>query len=192
MHLKHLFAVGAAAAGFALLQACDLPKWDADFNVPLPSQRIRLDSAFGVSSIPPGASADISFPDKRAGLDESLGDLLKEVLAARLIATITTTVPFDGQDTVFVAGTSADLTNPNATRIALPMQLQPATLVRVDTISVTAAAVAMLKARAEAGDSLHVQMRGRMTYPGPGTRNLTPTDSVGVRLELLIRIPISK
>ena len=188
MSPNRLFALGAAFA----LMGCELPKWDADFNVPLPSQRIRLDSAFGVSSIPPGASADVSFPDKRASLDMSLGDLVREMREAKLIATVTTTVPFDGQDTVFVTGSSADLTDPAATRVVLPMTLTPATMTFVDTIDVASAAVAMIKARALAGDSLHVQLRGRVTYPGPGTRNLTPSDSVGVKLELLIRLPVVK
>ena len=191
MPTKRLLAAAAAALVIPITLACDLPTWDADFLVPLPSQRIRLDSAFGfVPAIPAGTTTDISFPEKTAALDESLGDIIEEMLVARLIATVTTTVPLDGVDTVFVAGSSADLVNPAAVRVTLVMTMVAAVATTVDTIDITTAELDMLKNVALAGDSLHIQMRGRVTYPGPGPRPVGPTDSIGVRLQLLARVPV--
>lgn len=190
------FTACVAALVAAVALACEdiplLPTWDAEFNVPLPSQRIGLLGPFP-AAVPPGASANVSFAPQQEQLDNAVGSLLGDQLnAARVVVTLSTTVPLDGADTVFVASTAADLTNPAAPRVVVPVTLVASVPTTLDTITVTASGLQMLQNAAQSDGTLFIQLRGRVTYPGPGIRVLTASDSIGVRLALLARIAVSR
>lgn len=191
-----MVAACAAALVTCVTLGCEdvplLPKWDADFNVPLPSQRIGLLGPFP-AVVPPGTSGNVSFPPQQEPLDDAVGDLLVDKLkAADVILTLSTTVPLDGADTVFVAANNADLTNAAAQRIVVPVTLVAAVPTLTDTVPVNAGGLAMLQTVAQNSGTLFIQLRGRVTYPGPGNRTITANDSIGVRLALLARIAVSR
>lgn len=194
LSVRPALVTGALAALAAT--ACDVPfapRWDADWNVPLPSQKITLLGQFPAPIVPAGTSANVSFPAQPQKLDASIGTILQQELrSASLTLTLTKSVAISGNDTLFVASSRANLNSPlPASTIVLPMSFSAADT-RVDsTIAVSAAGLAMLQLVAAAEDSLFVQLRGRATNPGPGTITLTATDSIGIRLALIARIGVS-
>ncbi len=175
--------------------ACDVPfapRWDADWNVPLPSQKIVLLGQFPAAIVPAGTSANVSFPVQPLELDASIGTILQQELrSASLALTLTKSVAISGTDTLFVASSRANLSNNDPSTIVLPMAFAAADTQVDSTRAVSAAGLAMLQTVAEAKDSLFVQLRGRATNPGPGTITLTATDSIGIRLALIARIGVS-
>lgn len=193
LSVRPALVTGALAALAAT--ACDVPfapRWDADWDVPLPSQKITLLGQFPAPIVPAGTSANISFPAQAQELDASIGTILQQELrSASLSLTLTKSVAISGTDTLFVASSRPNLSNGDPSTIVLPMAFA-ASDTRVDsTRAVSAAGLAMLQAVAEAEDSLFVQLRGRATNPGPGSITLTPTDSIGIRLALIARIGVS-
>lgn len=190
-----------AAGVLALLAApaCNdvpvLPKWDAEWYVPLPSQAIALGGAgqfpIGVP-IPPGTSASVSFPVQSLALDQAIGRILRQQLSnGRVILNVVTPFALDGADTLFVAADPASLTNPADTaRIVVPFTLVASQSSITDTVGITQG-LSVLSTAAQNDASLYVQVRGRVTYSGTTSRTVTAADSIGVRLALLTRIGIS-
>lgn len=188
--------VTAAALVTAVTVACQdiplLPTWDADWNVPLPSQAIALFGPFP-GAVPAGTSANVSFPPQSQSLGGTVGSLLDQDLSnAALVVVLSKTLAVSGSDTVFVAADSASLTNAAATRIVVPVAFTAADLTVTDTVPVSTAGIAMLKSVAQAEGSLWVQLRGRVTFAGPGVLAVTPADSIHVRLSLLATIAVSR
>ena len=186
---------GTSALLACLTVACQdvplLPHWDADWNVPLPSQSIALPFA-GV--VPAGTSASISSAPQRQSLDGSVGSILDQNLSnAALVVVLSKTLPVSSDDTVFVAADSASLTSSIATRIVVPVTLTAADLTPVsDTVVIPTAGILMLQSVAQSKGSLWVQLRGRVSYAGPGTLTVAPGDSIHVRLSLLATIAVSR
>jgi len=196
MHTKSLTAALAAAVVTLVTIGCKdiplLPKWSADWNIPLPSQRIPLQGPFP-AIVPAGASAHVSFPPQALPIDGAIGQLLKSPLSnASIFMVVTKSIPLNGQDTLFVAATVADLSNPAATRIVVPIALTAGNAQDSVQSPVSAAGLAMLQSVANSSGSLQVQLSGQVTYPGPGTRTITLTDSIGVRLGMLSTIAVSR
>jgi hypothetical protein len=196
---RHRLAVAGAAIVAVLAAGCEdvpfVPKWDADWNVPLPSSAIYLQSSFGTLPIPPGASANISFPPQQQTLDEAVGEVLRRDLrAASLILTLTKSanLQFSATDTLFVAASQADLTNAAANRIVVPVTFAASDVAVTDTTAVTSGGLTMLQTVAGSpGGELWIQLRGRATFEGSGFYTVQPTDSIGVKLALLVRIGVS-
>ncbi|OGT94992.1 MAG: hypothetical protein A2083_05640 [Gemmatimonadetes bacterium GWC2_71_9] len=189
-----------AAGALALLAApaCNdvpvLPKWDAEWYVPLPSQSIALGGAdrfpIGVP-IPPGTSASVSFPVQSLALDQAIGRILRQPLSdGRAIVTIATPFALDGADTLFVAADSTALTNPAAARIVVPFTLVASQSSITDTVEITQG-LSVLSTAAQNDASLYVQVRGRVTYSGTASQTVTAADSIGVKLALFTRIGVS-
>jgi hypothetical protein len=190
-----------AAGALALLAApaCNdvpvLPKWDAEWYVPLPSQSIALGGAgrfpIGVP-IPPGTSASVSFPVQSLALDQAIGRILRQPLSnGRVILNVATPFALDGADTLFVAADSASLTNPAETaRIVVPFTLVASQSSITDTVEITQG-LSVLSTAAQNDASLYVQVRGRVTYSGTTSRTVTAADSIGVKLALFTRIGVS-
>ncbi len=169
-----------------------LPTWDADWYVPLSSQRIGLLGPFP-AAVPPGTSAQVSFPPQQQSLDDAAGSILdQEMRSANVVLTLSSSIPLDGADTLFIAATSADLTNGSAQRVVVPITLVASVPTFTDTVAVTADGLTMLKNAAAAGGDIFIQLRGSVTYPGPGIRTITASDSIGVRFALLARIAVSR
>lgn len=196
MTVRRGTALLAGAAVFSLSVACQdiplLPHWNADWNVPLPSQNIALYGPF-TGTVPAGASASVSFAPQRLALDGTIGSLLDQQLTnASLVLTISKNLPVSATDTVFVAPDSAGLTTASATRIVVPVNVAATDLVVTDTVPVTTEGVVMLQTLASARAAVWVQLRGRVLFAGPGTLTIAPGDSVHVRLSLLATIAVSR
>jgi hypothetical protein len=192
----------AAACGVVIAMAaagCEdvplVPRWDADWYVPLPSDSIYLSSGFPVGvPIPPGTSADVNFDPQTQSLDDTAGELLRRLReTARIIFTVSKppALAFSGVDTLFVAANQADLTNPASSRIVVPFVIAASAASVTDTVTIPTAGINMLRAVANARGVLWIQMRGRATYEGSGPATISSTDAIGVRLALLARIGIS-
>ncbi len=196
-------AIGAALAAGGLAAACTdvpfAPKWDADWTVPLPLTPIRLDSVFGVSLVPPGASAPVAIAVQQQGLDRSIGQVLQQDLErAVLKLTYVLTLPLAGADTVFVAASQADLANPAAVRIVLPLALTQTTSAGsdvLDTLLAGSPQLQMLHDAAASGGSgaLYLTVRGNVRNPS-ATQSvaLASSDAIGLWFQATVRIPISK
>lgn len=194
MRLLRPALVAGALAAFVGAGCQDVPfapKWDADWYVPLPSQKITL-TTFFPAFVPAGTSADVSFPPQPQKLDASIGSILQQDLrAALLVMTLTKSVPISADDTLFVASSRANLSNGAPSTIVFPITLATTDTEVQDTLAVNQAGLTMLQTTAAAEDSLFVQLRGRATYSGPGTLTITPSDSIGIRLALIARIGVS-
>jgi hypothetical protein len=202
MQISKRFAAVAAAGAALCVFACKdvplLPKWNADWNLPLPSQAIK--NIFGVTpvTIPAGTSANVSFTQSQA-VDGPIGGLLKQDLSnASFIVTVTKSIPLSGNDTLFIAADTFAFSNPAATRIVIPITLVATNVGALkDSIApnptVSAAGLAMLQNVANSGGTLWIRMKGQVTYagpPNPGT--VQPGDSVLLKLALLSTIAISR
>lgn len=196
----HRFRVTAAAVALAAaLAGCDdvpfAPRWDGDWNVPLPTDSIYLSSGFPVGiPIPPGTSANVSFPPLQQSMDESIGQLFERPI--RTVSAILTigksaTLTFAADDTLFVAASQADLTNPAATRIIVPIVVAAAATSVTDTVPIGNAQIQMLQAVSAVQGDLWIQLRGRATYQGAAPYTVQSGDAIAVQVRLLMRIGIS-
>lgn len=184
--------VAGALAAFAAAACNDVPfapRWDADWYVPLASRNITLPA--GV--IPAGVSVSDSFPTQTQSLGNAAGQILSRTLdSAQVIFTLTKSAAVALDDTLFVAANTADLTNPNANRIALRISMSAAATSFMDTLAITPAGVGLLSGVAGAKGDLYIQLRGTVSNPGPGIVIISASNNqVGVRLALLARIGIS-
>ena len=191
-------ALAAAGAAFCVLAACKdiplLPKWDAPWNVPLPSKPVK--NIFGAVpvTIPAGTSAPVAFTDS-IKIDATIGGLLKQLdtlSGGNFVVTITKSIPLHGADTLFIANNNAFTGG-----IVVPITMSaanvaPATDSMAPNPSISTSGLGMLYTAAFNGGQLFVRFRGQVTYPGPGSRAVVPNDSVFVKLALLSNIAISK
>lgn len=195
MRRASLAALGVAVA--ALASGCEdvplVPKWDADWYLPVASEAIRLDKGFPPVPIPSGTAATIADTSQQ-GLDEGVGQLLeRQVREARMILTLakSASLEFSLADTLVLAGSEVDLGNPAAQRIVIPITLGATATSRTDTAAVSSGGIAMLQQVAEAGGQLFVELRGRVAYEGSSSYTVQPTDTIGVKLAILARIGVS-
>ena len=204
MHLARRTGVLAVLAAGGIAVACTdvpfAPKWDADWTVPLPLAPIDLMAVFNpLTTVPPGTTAPVSLQVQSQDLGQSIGQVLKQdIRRAVLKLHYTMTRALAGADTVFVAASQADLTNPAATRIVLPVALAQTTSAGadvVDTIGAGSPQLAMLQNAASSGGSgiLYVQVRGTVRNPS-ATQSVTLTggDAIGLAFQLTVRIPVSQ
>lgn len=204
MRLARWTGLLAVLAAGGLAAACNdvpfAPKWDADWTVPLPLTPIDLLQTFSpFTTLPPATTATIPDTVLEQDLDQSIGQVLKrDIRRAILKLNYVMTLALAGSDTVFVAASQADLTNPSATRIVFPIALAQTTSAGadvVDTLEAGSAQLAMLQNAASDGGSgvLYVQVRGNVRNPST-TQSVTLTsgDEIGLSFQLTVRIPISK
>ncbi len=169
-----------------------LPKWDADWNVPLTSRGIPLSNPFG-ASVPAGTSANVTSGVQSQALDGAVGGILdQEIRSADVIVTLSKTLAISTDDTLFVAASPADLTNAAAVRIVVPMAMTAGDVSVTDTVPVSAAGLNLLTTTAANEGTIYVELRGRATWAGPGSLTVTSADSIGMRLALLARIAVSR
>jgi hypothetical protein len=191
-----------AAGGFAV--ACQdvpfAPKWDADWTVPLPLTPISLSTVFApITSVPPGVSRPVSIQPPPQDLGQAIGQVLKQdILRAILKLHYTMALALAGTDTVFVAASQADLTNPAATRIVFPIALAQTGAAGadvVDTLDTGSPQLAMLQNAASSGGSgtLYVLLRGTVRNPSASASvPISTGDVIGLAFQLTVRIPVSK
>jgi hypothetical protein len=198
MKLSKVAAVSLAACAILVLIGCKdiplLPRWNADEKIPLASQKITVSPPFpsGVT-VPNGTSQSVSFPAQSQTVDGLIGQILQPgLLAGSIVSVITKSVTIDGNDTLFIAATQADLTNALAQRIVVPLTILAANAQDSSLAVINAGGLAMLQNVANASGSLWVQMRGQATCNKVGGCTFTAGDSVNVRLTLLATVPISR
>ncbi len=204
MRLARRAALVAALTAGGFVAACTdvpfAPKWDADWTVPLPLKPINLANVFSpITTIPPGTSAVVAIPVQAQDMGQAIGQVLKQdVLAATMKLNYRMTLALAGEDTVFVAASQADLTNPSAVRIVFPIALAQTTSAGVDVVDTLPAGspqLAMLTNAASSGGSgtLYVQVRGNVRNPSASQSvTITSTDAIGLTFQLTVRIPVSK
>src|SRR5260221_13072518 len=131
MRLTTAAATTLAASAIFVLAGCKdiplLPKWNSDEQFPLASQKITVSPPFpsGVT-VPNNTSQSVSFPAQSQAIDGLIGQFLKPGLLAGTIVSVVTksaSVTINGTDTLFIAQTQADLTNPLAQRIVVPLTI---------------------------------------------------------------------
>ena len=198
MNTQRLFAATAAALVTCVTLGCKdiplLPKWDASWNLPLPSQVIKLQNAFpaGIPVTPFSGNVSFTAPQSEP-IDGFIGQVLGDSIGTASIAMVLTkSIPLSGSDTLFVAATVADLSNPAAQRIVMPLTMIAANAQDSILTPLTAGGLAMLQGVAKNNGTLQVQLSGRVTYSGPAPRAVTSTDSIGVKLALLATVSISR
>jgi hypothetical protein len=198
MRRTRLPALGAALA-CTLVMACEdvpfVPKWDADWYVPVPSDALHLTDVIPVGTpVPPGAPSVTVADTSTQNLDESVGALLERTIrSASVIVTLSKSaaLQFSSNTTVTVAASQADLSNPGANRIVVPLNITAADVSVTDTSVISAANIDMLRGVAAGGGNLFVEVRGQITYQGSSVYTIQATDSIGVRLALLARVGVS-
>jgi hypothetical protein len=204
MRLARWAGITAVLAAGGLAAACSdvpfAPKWDADWTVPLPLTPVNLIAVFSpLTTIPPGTSAAVAIPVQQQDLDQAIGQVLKQDLKRAILKlTYTMTLALSGTDTVFVAASQTDLTNPATTRIVFPITLAQtgsAGVDVVDTLEAGSPQLAMLQNAASDGGSgaLYIQVRGNVRNPSASSSvTITSGDEIGLAFQLTVRIPISK
>lgn len=198
MKLTRLAAIAAITS--IVLVACKdiplLPRWNADEKIPLASQKITVSPPFpsGVT-VPNNTSQNVSFPAQSQTVDGLVGQILQPGLVAGTIVSVVTksaSVTINGNDTLFIAQTQADLTNPLAQRIVVPLTITATNTKDSAQAVINAGGLTMLQSVATASGSLWIQMRGQATCANASGCTFTAGDSVGVRLTLLATVPISR
>jgi len=191
MRTHILAAAGVAATVTCVTLACKdvplLPKWDADWYLPLTSQGVALLGPFA-GSVPPGTSASVSFLPLPQSLDGAIGSLLQQPLSnGRVIVTLSKGLPVSGADTVFLSGTSGGVP---VDTFAVAFAAGDASV--TDTIPIGSAGLSLLSSQASSNGSIYIQLRGRISYNGAGNLTVTSADSIGVKLALLATIAVSR
>jgi hypothetical protein len=180
------------AAGFVILLtgACKdvplLPQWDANWNVPLPSQSLVVPP--GV--IPATASAPVSFPTQQEPLDKSVGSLLQNAAdtgSVQLTLVKKPSLAVSGNMTLQIDSTGAF----GPATISIPVTFTAAS---DSTTAVTGgASLAMIRATANNNGSLFVKLSGTVTNPGPGTVTVTSAnDTITVKLAVIATIHVAR
>ncbi|MFI5281171.1 MAG: hypothetical protein ACHQU1_11780 [Gemmatimonadales bacterium] len=196
MKLTRLTALAAITS--IVLVACKdiplLPRWNADEKIPLASQKIIVSPPFPAGvNVPNGQTQSVSFNPQPQPIDGLVGQILQPgLLAASIVSVVTKSITVSGADTLFIAQTQADLTNPAATRIVVPLSIVAANPKDSSQSTITAGGLTMLQNVANASGSLWIQMRGSATCVNAAGCTFTSGDSVSVRLTLLATVPISR
>lgn len=195
MHRVSKVTAALVAATAMGLSACEdvpfVPRWDADWVVPLPSQTIRLPNYFPLA-IPPGFEAPVSFDqDLPLSLDASIGDLLEQSLdTASVTLELQYNLQMSGQDTLYVDRLRANLGNAAAARIVFPITFSGFSA--RDTLRISPAAIRMISETAAAQDTLWVRFSGQMRYDGSSPHTVSSSDTIAVRAQILARVRISR
>lgn len=168
-----------------------VPKWDADWYVPLPSKSIRVGDFFPGAVVLPNQSANVSFPSQCLALDASIGQILSQDLRAGILSlSYVSSLALTGSDTLFIASDSSasSLATGSAKLIAsLPFALAQTTTARTVSDTLNSTQLANIKT----ATNICAQMRGSLKNGGSAPVVLTGTDSVGVKLSLTATIGVS-
>ncbi|HEY2805794.1 MAG TPA: hypothetical protein VGI92_08050 [Gemmatimonadales bacterium] len=163
-----------------------LPQWDADWNVPLPSQSLVVPP----SVIPSGFSVPVSFPTQRDSLNQSVGSLLQNAADTGSVQ-----MTLIKQPSLALSGNMSlqiDTTNAfGASTITIPVTFAAAS----DTTVATAggANLAMVRAAANDNGALFVKLSGTVSNPGPGNVTVTAANgTITVKLAVISLIHVSR
>lgn len=168
-----------------------LPQWDADWYVPLPSQNISLRPASGLPVLN-GTTYPISF-NVTQPVDDAMGQILSQELgAASLIVSLRKTINLYTNDTLIIANSAAGLTTANDSAIVMTVGLATADTLSVDTIVVGPKPLRMLRNLGTDGGTLHIKLSGIAGNNSGSSITVAPTDLLGARIAVVVRIPVSR
>jgi hypothetical protein len=183
---KRAWAVGVICVTTACSDLPLLPQWDANWNVPLPTQALTLPPAI----IPAGLTAPIPPTTQQEPLDKSIGDLLSNAADTGSVLLTLIKKPslaVNGTVTAEIDSTAAF----GASKITIPVTFTAAS----DTTHAPASAVnvGMIRATADAGRTLYIRLSGSASNPGPGSVTVTSAnDTIYVKLNVLSTIHVSR
>ena len=192
---KRFAAFAAAAAAFCL--ACKdvplLPKWNADWNLPLPSKSVNQVFGPAAVTVPAGTSAAVTFTDSIT-VDGPVGGLLKQDLSnASIIVTVVKSIALGGAPTLQIDSSKTFATSINVAIRLDSSKVAPAGRDSVTpNTSVSQAQIGMLQGVANNNGRLYVRLSGNVHCHTSGTCTVSPTDSILVKLALLSTIAISR
>jgi hypothetical protein len=180
----------ALAAVICVTTACGeiplLPQWDANWNVPLPSQSLTVPAGTIPAGFPP---QNVSFPTQQQPLDKSVGSLLKDAAdtgQVQMTLDKQASLALNGAMTLQIDSTSAF----GPATISLPFAIAATETIKVTT---SATNLAMIRATANAGRSLYIRLSGTVSNPGPGSVVVTAANgTINIRLALLATIHVSR
>lgn len=196
---RRLMAALATLACAAATAACKdipvLPKWDADWVLPLPSQTISFPSAFGSFAVPPSTSFAINFPAQQQEMSGAFGQVFSDsglLRSARVILELRKTTALALIDTLFVGESSGALVNGNARTLQIRLNMTAADTMVVDTVDVTATNFQMLNDVTSNQGDLWLKLGGRASNPSTTqTVTLTAADQLHIRVRLFATIGVS-
>jgi hypothetical protein len=194
MNAIRLRAIAAAGVTLVTLGCGDipiLPQWDTYLYATIGTGNLA-----GVTPglvIPAGTGVNVTGPIRTLAMDGTTGAALTEVLDnasqdIRLEIRVTKTANLSVvlADTIVFAADSASL----ATSTVLGgIAMASTETFRVDTLASIPGLVPLLRQLVDSEGTLHAQTRGRVAN-GSGSITVQATDSIHVRLGLLIAIPI--
>jgi hypothetical protein len=166
-----------------------LPQWSADWYLPLASERV--DQLFGPTtvSVPGGTtSPSVGFGPITQPLDEGVGSILESGIdSARVIMSLSKSLPLSTSLTLEVAGSIPDLGGPGA--INFPINMSDTDTQVEDTLTLNAAQLNMISQ----ADTFAIRVSGTVSNPvGAGNVTVNPTDGINVRLAIIATIPVSR
>ena len=184
-------AAWAAVCVTCITTACNdipvLPQWDADWNVPLPTQALTLPAGTipgGVSNVP------IPPTTQQQPLDKSIGQLLQNAAdngSVDLTLIKKPSLALSGSLTADIDSTASF----GASKITIPVTFTAAS----DTTHAptTTASLAMIRATADAGRTLYIRLSGTVSNPGGSPVVVTSAnDTIYVKLNVLSTIHVSR
>jgi hypothetical protein len=187
----------ACAATVACNDIPGIPKWDADWFIPLPSQTINLpDEANNVPSLPPNAEFPIDFPIQQQAMDESfanfkLDETLREGTRIELTLRKPSFTQIGTSDTLYIGESDAALVSSNGRTIRVILSMGVSDTMVVQTLTISPANLDMIQDVARSGGNLSVQLRGRAVV-GPSGHTFSSNDQLGVRVVLFARVAMSR
>jgi len=196
MNRRCLAAAGAllcAAAGAACHDVPLLPKWDADWVIPLPSQTISFPGAFGSFAVPPKDTVPISFPPVSQSLSGGVGNLFADpglLRSAKVVLELRKTTALAVIDTVFVGEAPDALVNGNPRTIQLRLDMTTSDTMVVDTLVVTSTNFQMLTDVTNAKSALWLKLSG-IANSGATPVVLTSADQLSARIQLVATVGVS-
>lgn len=198
MTRRPLLALGTLAC--LAVAACEdiplLPQWEADWEIPLPSQTIVLPNEFPGATVPQGTSFPVDFPAQEQSLGDALAAFsLDETLREGTEVAVTVTKPASTNlaidATLYVGESTLALNDVEPRTIRLALAIAAAGTAASDTVLLSAAQLAMIQQLASTDGSLWVQLRGTATA-GAGGHTFSSTDTLSVRAQLFARVAVSR
>jgi len=170
-----------------------LPQWTVQLYAPIGGS--NLNGFVSGTPIPPGASVATPSAVRSVPMDGVTGDALDKALeltapaiAFQFTVTKSASLQVSLADTLFLASDSASLaTSTIASGFAMPAGATTIT----DTLALGPTAISLLQQLVAADGTLWLQVRGRASYPGSSPYVVQPTDSVHVKVALLIKVPVA-
>lgn len=190
-----LVTLACAAAAAACKDIPVLPKWDADWVLPLPSQTISFPTELGAVTVPPTASFPIDFPAQQQAMDGSMGQIFADsglLRSAQVILELRKNTALATNDTLFVGESQAALVHGNPRTIEISLNMSGADTMVTTTLPITGTNLQMLRSVTDTQGDLWIKLSGRASNPSTTQSvTLTSADQLGIKVRLFATIGVS-